>query len=312
MKKNFYLLLIALVSLYSCQKNDIVNEYKTISIDTEYQTNKKSVSIDNVTTFNDLIRFKSEEDFRNAYSTLSRAQTEEINSFNSLFVNTDKEFVKTLSFEELEKNSLLLDEKSAEFNFSEESIFKKFEKALNFISLRLVLSSKHEDWLNTDSEPNWELNPLDHHIPLPSLQTFYNKYSEIMIGNTLYKSYSNGITLIVKDVDYKQILDIRNNYDNISKYKNVEVYGYDNRNNKEKNENGTTGKTNLYGCEMNKRQWDHWYYLNCPTFNATCLKRPRIAVGIADGGLWDVMFSKISHYVISCTTLFFISPSFFV
>lgn len=269
------LVLFLLISI-GCSK-DITNvdEYKSVDLNSMFSSSKQSAaSIENVTTFNDILRFKTEDDFDKARNTLLDMQEAELTEFNNLYLDESKE-----DFE-------YLDEIAEEIGFSEENIFEQFNSALNFYSLRNKINEEEAIFLNNEN-PNWEENPINHFLGTPDMFTLFNSHNEFMIGDKIYKTYEDGLTLVIDNKDYDAVLELRADREAYANLASVSVFGNESVSGK----NSSANKTNGPGCRMNKKEYTSEKYNKSGS-----QYRANKNVGISDIGLWELAYSRITNY----------------
>lgn len=269
------ILLLLLISIGCTKDITNVNEYTSVDLNSMFSSSKQSsATIQNVSTFKDILRFKTLEDFELARKTLLEMQFSEISSFNAKYIDESKE-----DFEYLDKIA-------EEIGFSEENIYEQFNSALNFNSLRIKINKEEAEFLNNEN-PNWEENPISHFLGTPDFFTLINPFNEYMIGDMIYKTFEDGLTLIVNDKDYDAILELRENREDYVNIPSVSVYNDDNISEKY----SSTNKTNGNGCRMNRGKVNYQQYIKYGSLYKVYKK-----AGIADIGLVDWTYTTMTHY----------------
>lgn len=269
------LVLLLLVSIGCTKDITNVDDYTSVDLNSMFSSSKKSVAtIQNVTTFEDILRFKTEEDFDNARIILLKMQESELTAFNNKYLDESKE-----DFE-------YLDQIAEEIGFSEEGIFEQFNKALNFKSLRNKINIQEAIFLNNEN-PDWDNNPINHFLGTPDMFTLINPFNEFMIGDKIYKTYEDGLTLVVSNKDYEAILELRANREEYVNLSSVSIFGNENASGK----NSATFKTSGSGCRMNKKAFKQQKYSKYGI-----QYRANKNTGITDVGVWEYAYSRITNY----------------
>lgn len=268
--KKLFSLFFTVIFLFSCSENEIIqddfkaiqDDFKTILINSQIanKTNGNTlsnVSISGVKIVNGMIHFKDLKSYSEAKRDLEKLQFQDIENFNSVYLNYSKSELSNLSENELDEISDKLELISKDINFSETGIYEQFEKKLNFNSLRSILFEKEEIFLNNPN-PNWELDPDNHFIVLDEERTFLNADAEIKIGNSIYK-FTEQYLFEITDGNYDTLLEIKNNGYN-AKMTNVIVT--DLESNEKVNASEYSTKSNSNGCKKFKSKSGFRYNSN--------------------------------------------------
>jgi hypothetical protein len=248
MKKLSLMMISALFVLVACNKENQQESFRSITLKSQLNDAGKnefynSVTIDGVTKFNDMLWFKDQESFLKAIEILDEFQEKDIEIFNSKYVTKTEEQLENYSWEEFEDYILEIEKKEIEIGFSDVGIFKQFEQALNFNSLRKKMFDLEYQFLNSQDE-NWDNYPEHEFIPFESEQTVFNVYEEVRIGNEIYKLIEEGY-FIIKDGDYATLLKLRNNISSGYSLENVKFVS---------NSGELTGKTESNDCRAGKHK----------------------------------------------------------
>ena len=229
MKKTiYYFFALSIIFFSSCTKeNNILNQHQNISLDTEFATNKTSLTINGVFNDDGVLNFVSKEAVYNAHVLLEETQARENEAFYATYIYYTQEEMENISDENSDKLNAFLDQKSVSEGFSENYLLKQFESKLNFKSLRSIMETKENDWLSTNGD-NLELNPYKTEYIIDEFaQTFINEYHEIIMGNSIFILMEDGY-LEITDGNRSTMLALRGNNANYKNYSNVRAnYGDD-------------------------------------------------------------------------------------
>jgi hypothetical protein len=181
MKKNIFILMTIVLGIVACNDIEKVSEdldsASIAMVTNTYPFDMPPSNIDytSISTYQGRLRFTSHQDVINTIQDLETQYKLWNNSFN--------EYYGELPLEELDS----IDE---EIQFADELAAQTFESNLNFSSLRDIVEQQVSVWLEND-ELDEENDPDDHFIVEDELRTVLNPNSEIIVGDTVYKLYSD-------------------------------------------------------------------------------------------------------------------------
>lgn len=227
-KTIYYFFALSIIFFSSCTKeNNILNQHQNISLDTEFATNKTSLTINGVFNDDGVLNFVSKEAVYSAHVLLEQTQARENEAFYATYISYTQEEMENISDTNSDVLNAFLDQKSVSEGFSENYLLKQFESKLNFKSLRSIMEMKENDWLSTNGD-NLELSPYKTEYIIDEFaQTFINEYHEIIMGNSIFILMEDGY-LEITDGNRSTMLALRGNNANYKNYSNVRAnYGDD-------------------------------------------------------------------------------------
>jgi hypothetical protein len=93
--KNISVLLAITIALFSCKKEILQeNSFRSVTVNSQVQSSNKSntsLTIENVTNYEDMLWFQDFESFYNAIDRLDEFQANDIKLFDETYVTTTEE-----------------------------------------------------------------------------------------------------------------------------------------------------------------------------------------------------------------------------
>ncbi|MCF8218604.1 MAG: hypothetical protein K9I29_09320 [Bacteroidales bacterium] len=127
-----------------------------------------------------MLHFETMDDFKQTKAELERMTEDWMEAYYT-------------EFEDISTKEMIIMEDST--GYSDEEIFKDFESAMGFNSLRAKIAEEQFEYLQME-DPPIEDDPDCHFIFEESVRTLVNKHEEVLINDSIYKLYE-GFDLVI-------------------------------------------------------------------------------------------------------------------
>lgn len=226
MKRIMFFLITAflMITSQSCEKPELETFESEITTSNHIiQTKTQDTTICIV---NGLLSFKSLESLKSTVASLESA----VNRYDDSFLQENSH----LTPEELEQ-------KEEEIGYNEYAPLINFDDSYNFNSLFLKQAAAEREWL-LQEELDIRTDPDNHFVEDKALQAIVNIYSEVLIGNAIYKMFDFGY-VIITDGNFQTLYQIRERPNELD-FPNVEIVGT------------PTSQNRNFNCKSNKTNSD--------------------------------------------------------
>lgn len=209
----------------SCSKDHIVekenqteeNNLNTTSSDLSLSEAKvagkiSSIPFGSISQINGILSFTSRAEMKETLDKLRDAKNIWTKELNTVLRNKSK----------LERSMMKYDE-----NYP----YTLFENNIDFNSLKSHIEKEIDLWLQTEDELDFDIYPGNHPVKDAPTRAIYNEFSEIVIGNSIFKEFEQGLGIEIPDLNFQTLQELRQitqleDIQRFAKTNNLNLLGY--------------------------------------------------------------------------------------